>query len=324
MFEKIPAELKIANKNLKSELKSQTVMNDFFKKVTIVKHSAGSSSASPDTVNNNQEPTEPPPPAQTSLYRTESKASSLFRLLEMSDAEEKVIKEVSKIDQDLLNSKDVVKKLWDFKMNEKELVEKAAWEIKSSKLFSQRKIIRTEIQGIKEQFHQAKDLLDKENNFKEAAGLPMEEVGPFLMERTNKGKDLIKRALIRLRSKDLLETLKDANHTIRRRISNMDMNHNPDTEMKFKCHTLESWEECLKVLDEKNWQPLSKNGNVRLSHFKTCLDIFRDLEMRGGDFISAGDLLGCLNITDKKIVRIYLIIYSFCHTFCLLKQFMLS
>ena len=295
LFEHIPAEFEIAKK----KSKSQKTMKDFFKKVDIAK----TVSTSSDTVNNNNRDPIPTPPS-SSPDRSEVKASPLFHVLDISSAEERVIREATKIDQELFNSKDVVLKLVNFKKDEKELKEKASWDNKSSKFYSQKRYVRTEMEGIKKHFLEAKSLLDKEDSFKEAAGLPMEEVGPFLVDRTNKGKEMVKRALVRLRSKEFLDTLKHVNHTMRKRISNIDMNHNPDSEMKFECHNLEPWEECLKKLDEKDSKPLSKTGNISMEHFVTCYDIFHDLELRGGDFISAADLLDCLKITEKKMLAL--------------------
>ena len=225
----------------------------------------------------------------------------MLTLIGLTGEEQKLIKNFSDIEKDLLCCKNVENKLRDFFSNEKELKEKAAWEVKNSKLFVQKRFVNAEVAAVRDMFKTLTPLVDKENNIRIASELSVDQVGPFLMERSEQAKEIARKAFLKLHAKELLSTLKDVNHTMRKRISNTDKWLSPDEEWKFSCYKTEtSWEKCLEELEEK-WQPQSKNGNVTLDHFISCLQLFKSLEIQGGEFITASDLLDSLRIPDKRM-----------------------
>ena len=308
LLARVPSELETATKKLKLELKQQTSIKDFFQRVSSPKLVSKSS----DQENNNngdQKISKPPNQLARNKSALPVRANSLFELIGMTAEDEKMIRDGSKIDQDLLLCKDVESKLRAFYSNETELNKKAAWEVKTSKMFSQKSFVKSEVATAL--LESLKPLVDKENNIRMAADLPVEQVAPFLMERSKQANKIAKKAFLKLRSKELLANLRSVNHAMRRRISNNDKWFNPDEEFKFTCYKIEtSWEKCLDELEEKNWRPQSKNGNVSLNHFITCLELFRSLEIRGGDFITAADLLDSLKIPEKRMAALDTLVHN--------------
>ena len=89
-------------------------------------------------------------------------------------------------------------------------------------------------------------------------------------------------------------------------ISSIDLTHPPmmNDFIKFDCYKAgHTWHQCLLTLEDNEWKPTLKNGNVKISHFYTVLELFKAAEVRGDEFISSQDLLEWIGIEKKsKIV----------------------
>lgn len=282
------------------KLKSQKSMKDFFKPVSSAQR------VSADQENNNS--SHPAPrnnggssgiTDSTSRKGAPLGNSSLLQLLEISEKDESLIKGLS-LDEDLLRCKIVVSKIRDFRINEKELTGKQAWDVDKCNSAARRKFIKTELAAAKESFTRVASLCDKEKNLKEAQDLPIEEIGKFITDRVNEASALAKKTILRLLSNDLLDALRDGNHYMRRRISNIDKSFAPNPEILFSCSNAESsWEHCLKKLEDMDWKPTVKNGNVKLEHFYSCAELFRSMEFRGDEFIPSTNLLSWIKLKEK-------------------------
>ena len=282
---KVIKELEIAMK----KLSGQKRIHSFFKTI-----SKSSVKVSADGENNNL--TKPKSDTQ------QKHPPSNFELIGLSNDEVNLLKSSLKIDKELLQCRETFNLLQKFKHNEKEYTEKMKWQHKTSKFGDTMSQISVELQSIKDSLARAVLLCDKERNHSEARDLPLEEMLDFLKKRIDEANSEFKGAFLRLRSTELMDNIRKMNHEMRKRISYVDLTHaSTNDDLKITCNKAAStWNECLKSLEDSEWKPTSTSGNVNMTHFYTCRDMFIAAELRGEEAIQSRTLLEWLNITEKK------------------------
>ena len=84
-------------------------------------------------------------------------------------------------------------------------------------------------------------------------------------------------------------------------MSNIDRSYSKDTKIKFSCFKAEfSWAECLIHLEETDWKPTVKKGNVKIDLFYSCCEYFRSAELRGDEYLDSEDLLDWLQVKESR------------------------
>ena len=162
--------------------------------------------------------------------------------------------------------------------------------------------MKTELVAVRDTFKEVALLCDKEKNLAAVKHLSFEDIGRIMTERAAEANSKAKEGFLRILSKDLLEALRDANHYMRRRVSNIDKSFASNPEITFTCSNASStWETCLRKLEDLYWKPTVKNRNVRLEQFYSAAEIFRSMEFRGDEFIESSNLLSWIKASEKPM-----------------------
>ena len=304
---KLPADQLLAN--VKDEFekamkmfrvsKKQTCINQFFKPLN--PDSVNTRIVSSDRENNTTIASQTGNKTSSKEQISSRMEESVLHVLGLSDDEVKLIKTGLKIDEDLFQCKFVASKIRDFYSNEEILSEKTAWETKKSKFATSKNHVKTELDESRELFKAVASLCDKEKGMQEVKNLPLEEAGPFLVERAREANSEAKRGFLKLLSPGLKDNLKELNHYMRKRMSNIDKSYSKDTEIKFSCFKAQfSWAECLVHLEETDWKPTLKKGHVKIEHFYSCFEHFRSAELRGDEYLDSEDLLDWLQVKESR------------------------
>ena len=143
--------------------------------------------------------------------------------------------------------------------------------------------ISTELMNIQNSLKKSVALCDKESNNRMLKDLPLEEMLDVLKKQVEEATRESKEALLRLNSIPFLTEIRNTNHAMRKRLSSIDLMHPKGNDLiKITCHKAgRSWNNCLIDLEDANWKPTSTNGNVNLSHFYLCKDLFTSAQLRG-------------------------------------------
>ena len=298
LSEKVPLELEKALSKMERETKRQSSITSFFQ--AACKTTEAEAEAVVTVVQNVDEENNNNGGSAAAQRQTDTSFLAVFGV---TKSQENMIK--STIDDiEVFKCQSNSQLLAKFVSFDTEVKEKETWTVSNSRITKQRMSLRESLKNFKDMFERLVELCNKDKHMEEAMGLDFSQIGPFLDSKVKEAKTLAKEIVLKLSSKELKEELQDINHYLRRRISNIDLKHQGgDRKLIIKCgKSALSWSECLQLLDDNNWQPTSKNGNVTFNHLEACYGYFKGMELRRDEYVTGNDLLDWLGITEKKIL----------------------
>ena len=312
---KVEAELKIALKNYRENLaafsetkaRRQASVTDFFKKVNISQDSTSSSKH--DSENNTSSKSAGQSKNVPLAQKSATSNNSLSGLLIVLGIEDVVdgskIEGSIKMDARIIESKETVSLLQKFLSLRVQFEKKSVSTLHKHSAFSAdlRKITE-DLDEFKADFMNLDQLCDKEKNMRIAQSLEMSEMGKFMSSKYEEANSICKRMFLKLNSGPFKSFLRRMIHEFQKRLSHYKMIEKAEAEggsLSLVCFNPDkTWDECLQLLMDQNWQPTSNVGEMSISHFERCKDFFVAMELRGDQFVFDSELLEWLGIKTKR------------------------